>query len=94
MNSVKRISVAIFGIFIMVSWIIGDIGWSETQQEREDNKYEAVRLRMVEQQIENRTTHYINNKKNKNTINNQTRKHIKHNNITKLTKSKHQQNET
>ncbi|MBC8236416.1 protein-L-isoaspartate(D-aspartate) O-methyltransferase [bacterium] len=56
MNPVKRISVAIFGIFIMVSWIIGDIGWSETQQQKADNKYEAARLKMVEQQIKNRGT--------------------------------------
>jgi protein-L-isoaspartate(D-aspartate) O-methyltransferase len=69
MNPVKRISTVILAIFIMVSWIIWDISWSDTwftkvnpssQQEKEDKKkgheslYEAARLKMVDEQIKNR----------------------------------------
>jgi len=64
MNPVKRISIVTFAILIMVSWIIWDISWSDTirplrslvnsQQEKKDKKYGAIRLKMVEEQIKNR----------------------------------------
>ena len=54
MNPVKRTSIITLAIFVMVSWIMWDISWADTRQEREDKKYEAARLKMVERQIKNR----------------------------------------
>jgi len=54
MNPVKQIAIAVFTVFIVMSWMILDVSWSETKEEKEDEKYEALRLKMVEWQIEKR----------------------------------------
>ena len=47
MNPVKQIAIAVFTVLIVMSWMILDVSWSETKEEKEDEKYEALRLKMV-----------------------------------------------